>query len=882
MSGQPLFDAAGQFMGYRGVARDMTGEQQWARAVQESEDRFRRLAESVTDVFWFFEVDPRRLIYTSPSFEQVYGYPVQALRDNPDLWLEMIHPDDRPAVDAGFSDWLQRPNAASFDVEYRILRPDGSVRWIHNRGAHRDRTLDGRIQISGIAIDITDRKQLETALRRSEERVRIATEFGGVGTWERDLRTGTIQWSRSVGPIFGLPAQERKLSLEELLAYVHPDDRDRLTQVRQAWFEGKGDYHVEHRIVWPDGTVRWVYQRGNLYRAADGRPVRTSGVVLDITDRKLAEIALRDSEARFRALTSLGSDWVWEQDEELRFTFFSTSSHEQSPDWADTAIGKTRWELPFVDVTQAEWDAHRAILQQQLPFRDFVARLCRDGGIYTLSISGAPMFDDAGRFRGYRGITTDITAREEARRAIEESEDRFRLFAEQTRDVVWIAARGLRQFHYLSPSFEAIWGWPREDLLNDANAWRKHVYPEDLTHLHEVMSRNRDSPECEVEYRIMRPDGEVRWLVSRSSVIASSSGQHLVCGLTEDITERKRTEAALRRSDEFFRQLADNIEQVFWISYPDLSRVLYVSPAYERLFGRPRETIYEDPSSWEQGVHPDDVQRIREFVLRQEAGLPAGTELRVVRPDGSVRWAWAQSTPFVSSSGEHLVAGIVHDVTERKEREEGRVLHAIAQRDALVREVHHRIKNNLQGVVGLLRRLVARNREASPVLALAITQLQSVAIVHGLQAKAPSSRIMLADLLYAIGRTTEGLMNASVENDFDAEAARSASLAEGETVAIALIVNELIVNAVKHSVKSRRRPAVNVTLRGGTDAVTIRIMNQGELPNGFDATGGKGAGTGLGLVRALLPSEGGSLSFTAEAGRVEATLHIHPPVLISL
>jgi two-component sensor histidine kinase len=165
---------------------------------------------------------------------------------------------------------------------------------------------------------------------------------------------------------------------------------------------------------------------------------------------------------------------------------------------------------------------------------------------------------------------------------------------------------------------------------------------------------------------------------------------------------------------------------------------------------------------------------------------------------------------------------------------------------------------------------------------LAITQLQSVAIVHGLQAKAPSSRIMLADLLYAIGRTTEGLMNASVENDFDAEAARSASLAEGETVAIALIVNELIVNAVKHSVKSRRRPAVNVTLRGGTDAVTIRIMNQGELPNGFDATGGKGAGTGLGLVRALLPSEGGSLSFTAEAGRVEATLHIHPPVLISL
>jgi len=166
---------------------------------------------------------------------------------------------------------------------------------------------------------------------------------------------------------------------------------------------------VEYRIVRPDGTLRWVRDSAHGTRVEDGR-ILLYGVVSDITERTLGAEALRKSEARFRALTELSSDWYWEQDENLRFTYLSSQAGALTGYSSDSSLGRTRWELAGVTPISSSWAEHRAVLAAHQSFRDFeYSRVAPDGTIRYLSVSGAQVFDEQGRFKGYQGIGRDIT-----------------------------------------------------------------------------------------------------------------------------------------------------------------------------------------------------------------------------------------------------------------------------------------------------------------------------------------------------------------------------------------------------------------------------------------------------------------------------------------
>jgi PAS domain S-box-containing protein len=630
--------------------------------------------------------------------------------------------------------------------------------------------------------------------------------------------------------------------------------------------------------------VRWVQQRGSTQYDAAGIPRRTLGVVQDITERKLAEAALRESEERFRVLTALSSDYYWEQDEELRFKVITRANLEDTPAPESTAIGKRRWEVESLRAPAAAWRAHRRTLLERKPFRDFIVeRYLLDGSIRQHAVSGVPVFALDGTFQGYRGVARDVTERERSRTQFRELRDRFERLANSINEVFYFIDQEPRRIHYINPAFENIYGLSLEALYADPDLWLKTIHVEDRRDVEQQFQgwlSQRGSSPFEAEYRIVRPDGEVRWMHDRAVRVGASPGGALqISGIAEDITSRKHAELVLRESEEKFRLLAENLREVVWISDPGLKHLLYVGPSFAEVWGAPLEAATADPVRWQLRVHPEDLPRVRQALRNQEQGQPAEVEFRITRPDGQLRWLSVRSSPMTDSHGQRLVCGVTEDVTHRVLEHARRLEQAIRQRDTLVREVHHRIKNSLQGVAGLLRSHAQRDRRAAPLFEVAIGQIQSIATVHGLQSMGSGGGAGIDDVVEAVARMVEGLTHKRIDLERSGVTDRRFVLAEGEAVAVALILNEIIVNAVKHCMSCGRGAEITASIVSRGDTMEVAVRNAGTLPKGFDLGSRAGLGTGLGLVCALPPTKGVALNISSEAGQVESVLTFREPVI---
>lgn len=351
--------------------------------------------------------------------------------------------------------------------------------------------------------------------------------------------------------------------------------------------------------------------------------------------------------------------------------------------------------------------------------------------------------------------------------------------------------------------------------------------------------------------------------------------------LANDVSGHWRMEAELRRIEENFRLFAENIREMIWVASPDLSKLYYVNHACSDILGVSREDLYNELLSWERIVHPDDHARALAAFEKQKRGEPADAEVRIVRKDGKVRWIRLRSFPVKNASGEQMASGIAEDVTDRKQLEEEQYAQAVQQRINLVREVHHRIKNNLQGVVGLLRQYAYNHPEVSSVIDMAVGQVRTVAIVHGLQGRAVDNEVVLCEMVPTIARNVGTLLPQTVAIEVQVDVPQRVRVSEQESVPIALILNELIMNAAKHG-PAQGGIAIAVNWDNEQGSAHISIANSGSLPAGFEFGAGKGTGTGLELVRSLLPPDGGKLSYASSNGEVRVTLELSAPSIYNL
>ncbi|MEY2538508.1 MAG: hypothetical protein QOG67_2248 [Verrucomicrobiota bacterium] len=271
------------------VFRDLTAETEAKDALRESDERFRQFANNVDEVFWINDPELRTLIYVNPAYKTVWGRTCESLYKNPRSFLDAIHPDDRSRVLAFFRDRKDR----RFSIEYRIVRPDGSIRWISDCGFPIQDNAGKIYCFGGIARDITAGKRTQEELAKQAAELKDAQRLAHIGSWNRDLGTNILVWSDELYQIHGVDPKTFKLTYEALLQCVHPDDRAHFAFLSSEAIEKRRSFTCEHRIVRPDGTVRFIQEFGRVVPGDSGEPVRMFGTAQDVTERREAEDSLR-------------------------------------------------------------------------------------------------------------------------------------------------------------------------------------------------------------------------------------------------------------------------------------------------------------------------------------------------------------------------------------------------------------------------------------------------------------------------------------------------------------------------------------------------------------------------------------------------------------
>ncbi|WP_407185445.1 PAS domain S-box protein [Bradyrhizobium centrosematis] len=347
---------------------------------------------------------------------RIFQLDPQAGPPGPQLVIERTHPDDRDSVRDTIERAMRDPS--DFEHEYRLLLPDGSVKYILAQ-ARTTRTASGEIEFVGAATDVTAARTAEQQLRRSEAYLAEAQHLTHTGSWSWDVYVlDFIYRSAEVDRLFGFRPQE-PISIETIRSRIHPDDLPRLQEVqRQAREHEQEQFEYDFRILLPDGGIRRIHSVAHVVLGGDGHISELIGTHMDVTEQHATRerlentlVALRESEQRFRDYAETASDWLWETGLDHRVT--RLSQHTSAAGILATGlIGSLRWDIACDTEEEPEkWRQHRETLKAHLPFRDLVYRTVnRMGSPIYVRTSGKPFFDGKGNFLGYRGVSTDITA----------------------------------------------------------------------------------------------------------------------------------------------------------------------------------------------------------------------------------------------------------------------------------------------------------------------------------------------------------------------------------------------------------------------------------------------------------------------------------------
>lgn len=656
----PERNAQGEIIGYVGMLNDITERKLAEEAIKQSERRFETLARSSPAGIFRCDIHGH-CQYVNEQWCKITGFSPQQARDLG--WMAAVHPEDREQL-------IKKARRAIFDgllmkEEHRLLRPDGSVLWVYGQAVPERNEAGEIIGVVGTLTDITERKLAEEALRESEHRYRSLFERNLAGVYRGALSGRIVDVNDAYAQIFGYESREEVLALNAFDLFFDKTERDTYL----ALLREQGHLtNYELRLRKKDGAAVWVLVNANYVVGDNDDTTLIEETLFDITDRKLAEEALRESEARFRVVaeTSPGAILLYNAE---RFVYVNPA--------ATTITGYTLEEF----LQMSPWDIldpqDREIANQRWTSRVHGNPIgdTFEYKIYTRSGEERWVAFNPGDFIIYQGerVATatayDVTERRRAENALRESENRFRTLAETASDAI-ITIDEQSRMVFVNPATEKIFGYTQVEMLG---AKLTLLMPEEMHQQHEVgfgryqQTGNRYLDWQRIELAGRHKDGSYIPLeLSFGEFIRED--KRFITGIARDITERKRAEDALRESEAKFRSVAETSPCAIAIAEND--RFVYVNPGLEKITGYSSEELLN--RSGLDFLAPDQQEIIRQRLQARERGeeVSNSVESKIITKSGEERWIEFTSGGEISYQGRKATIGTAFDITARKHAEE--------------------------------------------------------------------------------------------------------------------------------------------------------------------------------------------------------------------
>lgn len=842
----PVLDRAGRIEKWAGINIDIDARKRAEIALRESDLRLAQMADAAPVLIWetgeegATYVNSHYLAYFGVGFEGIAGFG----------WARFIHPDDLAGYIAAYRQAFaeRRP----YDYACRLLRADGQYRWHRTSGGPA-----GEGRFIGSSTDIHDLVVAERALREREERLRgvldgMAEGFGLLGP-DFTILEHNAEALRMDGRL-----REDIVGRSHWDVYPESEDSELGRLLKRAMIE-RVPVALEHHYAWESGRALWLDMRA--YPTADGA---LAVFWRDVTDRRETEVALRESEGKYRALFE-SMDEAYAVVEVLK---------DEAGAWADFRFIEVN--PAFLEHTSMPWPVGQtatALLGEPNPRWTELYGQTLDTGEPIRVEETEPTLDrifDLNIFTLDRArnrvavLFTNVTERKRAEAALRESEELRRIALESGEMGAWtwnIRERSVRA----DAVVQKLWGLSISEQPHAVSLYADLMTPEGVAWL-EAGTKNEIAPGDLVHSQMQVAHGPTagRWVQLRGR--AEGDRPWLINGVSFDITAQKHAEQRLRDSEERFSQFAASSADGLWIRDAGTMAMEYASPAVEAIYGVPPDAILGDPKHWAALIVPEDRDAALQHLERARAGAVVVHEFRIQRPtDGAFRWIRNTDFPLRDASGRvRRVGGIAQDVTEAKL--------AVEHTAVLLAELQHRVRN----IMAIIRSIAARTGERAESVpeyaALMAGRLLTLARVQVLLTRAANAGVGIARI---------------VRDELDAQAQHAGQFTiEGPDLVLApkaaevltLAVHELTTNALKYGALSTELGCVSVRWtvfeRRGTSWLGFDwIEARGPERPPSDPAGTGRRGFGRELIEGRIPYElGGRGRLAIEPGGARCRL----------
>ena len=873
-------DERGRPRVWHGALLDVSERKRLEASLHESQERFRRAFEDAA-IGMSLGTPDDVCLDVNAAYCRIVGRPREAVVGH--LFTEFTHPDDVGAYTRQHAR-LYAGEVDSYEIEKRYLRPDGTVvTGLLTVSAVRDDTGAHFYDIGQLQ-DITAQKAAEAALRESEAHLRVIVEQLPAAVYR--LEPGESGRYTYTSPRFtaltGLTLDGHDGDLEKYVARVHPDDVETVRQGDAEAGRTGQPLDLEYRLRAADGSWIWVHDCSTLTRDECGDPLAWHGVLLDVTEERRLEAALRESEKRFRlAFEGAGIGMSLTDPQRPILLDVNPALCRLLGYTRDELLQKTFPEITHPDDVDFAGDMAAKLIAGEVETYTIAKRYIRsDGRIVWTDFTANALRHPDGELIYIMGQVQDITAQRAAEAALRESEARFRSIFEGA-GIGMALSIPEGTILVANPALERLLGYAPGEL--EGVRIVDITYPEDLELQAEHLQRMRRSEldAYQFEKRFVRKDGGIVWGLLNATAVKNERGViQAVIGQVQDITARKEAETALREREARFRALVQNDPDIIAV-VDEAMQVIYISPSTEPVSGIPLDEMLGPIETSLQFVHPEDQERV--LALFDEVnGQPRAVALAEARiKHAELGWRWYQIT-IMNLLEDPSICGYLfnlRDITESKLAELASEAALQAQEEAIAElerlnqsksrflsTISHEFRTPLTAIIGYSEILVANasdpavaedaaviHREASRLNRL----VDDVLLVDRMGADQMSVRTTSVDCNTLAKDVVETFRPLANRHQFSLDLDPSLLPVVGDRDRLSQALTNLVSNAVKYS------PAggtVTIVTCNEGDNVVISVRDEGigvareDLARIFDRferveTGiaGRIAGTGLGL-----------------------------------